>query len=84
MAQSIKKARTFIRPWFYFIDHKGMLFLDEMQPKNYTTCLKDEKFLNFFFSNLRPNKVDEYNLKDSDISKEELKLFPFSSPCWGE
>ena len=61
-----------------------MLYLNESQPKNYTTCLKDDKFLNFFFSNLRPNEVDEYNLKDSEITKEELKVFPYSSPCWGE
>jgi len=42
------------REWFYYIDHKvirrcsdwqGLLFLEETEPKNYTSCLKDEKFL---------------------------------------
>ena len=39
---SLKKWR---REWFYYIDHKGMLFLEETEPKNYTSCLKDDRFL---------------------------------------
>lgn len=49
------------REWFYFIDHKGMLFLEETEPKNYTSCLKDTRFLNFFFSNLRLNETGQFN-----------------------
>jgi hypothetical protein len=45
------------REWFYFIDHKGMLFNEETHPKNYTSCLKDTNFLNFFFKNIRPNET---------------------------
>ena len=37
--------QTWRREWFYYIDHKGMLFLEETEPKNYTSCLKDERFL---------------------------------------
>jgi len=42
MSASLKIAR---REWFYYIDHKGMLFLEETEPKNYTSCLKDDRFL---------------------------------------
>jgi hypothetical protein len=60
------------REWFYYIDHKGFLFLEETEPKNYTSCLKDDNFLNFFFKNLRPNQTDKLN------------DYPYLSPCWGE
>ena len=42
------------REYFYYIDHKvaylsfmsqGLLYLEETEPKNYTSCLKDDKFL---------------------------------------
>lgn len=45
------------RNWFFFIDHKvsffnfsnkflkGLLFLEEVEPKNYANSLKDERFL---------------------------------------
>lgn len=60
------------REWYCVVDHKGLLYLEETEPKNYTSCLKDDKFLNFFFKNLRPNESGK-NLE-----------FPFVSPCWGE
>ena len=44
-ARSVKLKTAFKREWFYYIDHKGMLFLEETEPKNYTSCLKDDKFL---------------------------------------
>ena len=66
---SLQKWR---REWFYYIDHKGMLFLEETEPKNYTSCLKDERFLDFFFDALRENDTGQF---------EEYK---YVSPCWGE
>ena len=45
--------KPYKREWFYYIDHKGMLFLEETHPKNYTSCLKDDKFLDFFFGALK-------------------------------
>ena len=44
-ARSVKLKTNFKREWFYYIDHKGMLFLEETEPKNYTSCLKEERFL---------------------------------------
>ncbi|TNV81914.1 hypothetical protein FGO68_gene7033 [Halteria grandinella] len=74
-----KSAQTTLqfqrREWFYYIDHKGLLFLEETEPKNYTSCLKDDKFLNFFFSNLRPV---------TETKEEQIEGYPYLSPCWGE
>ena len=43
--QRVVNLNKWKREWFYFIDHKGMLFLEETEPKNYTSCLKDDNFL---------------------------------------
>ena len=58
----IKKVafRPYKREWFYFIDHKGMLFLEETEPKNYTSCLKDINFLDFFISALQKNDTGNF------------------------
>uniref|UniRef100_A0A1B6HNQ3 Uncharacterized protein n=1 Tax=Homalodisca liturata TaxID=320908 RepID=A0A1B6HNQ3_9HEMI len=61
------------REYFYYIDHQGMLFLDDARMKNFTSCFKDKKFLAFFFKRLRENKTGRY--------EEE---FPFISPCGRE
>ncbi|XP_017776708.1 PREDICTED: UPF0598 protein CG30010 [Nicrophorus vespilloides] len=61
-----------IREYFYYIDHQGMLFLDDARMKNFTSCFKEKKFLRFFFNQLRLNKTKRY---------EE---FPFISICGKE
>lgn len=43
------------REYFYYIDHQGMLFLDDSRMKNFTSCFKDKKFLQFFFKRVRAN-----------------------------
>jgi hypothetical protein len=48
-------ASKSIRPYFYFIDIHGQVFLQETTPKNFTSCYKDPKFLNFFLTRIRPN-----------------------------
>ena len=35
----------------------GRLFLEDAEPKNIATCLKADKFLSFFFSQVRPNDL---------------------------
>ena len=45
IGRSVKLKTAFKREWFYYIDHKGMLYLEETEPKNYTSCLKDDRFL---------------------------------------
>ncbi|KAI1303883.1 hypothetical protein EDD11_005289 [Mortierella claussenii] len=44
-----------IRPYFYYIDLNGHIFLQDTIRKDSTSCYKDVKFLNFFVHRLRPN-----------------------------
>uniref|UniRef100_A0AAG5DJ00 Uncharacterized protein n=1 Tax=Anopheles atroparvus TaxID=41427 RepID=A0AAG5DJ00_ANOAO len=62
-----------IREYFYYIDHEGMLFLDDARIKNFTSCFKEKQFLEFFFKRLKLNDTERYN--------EE---FPFLSVCGRE
>ncbi|XP_053608570.1 UPF0598 protein CG30010 [Plodia interpunctella] len=62
-----------IREYFYYIDHQGMLFLDDSKMKNFTSCFKEKKFLEFFFKRIRLNNSGRY--------QEE---FPFISLCGRE
>mmetsp|Transcript_7545 Transcript_7545/g.15659 ORF Transcript_7545/g.15659 Transcript_7545/m.15659 type:complete len:244 (-) Transcript_7545:419-1150(-) len=45
------------RRYFYHVDLHGRLFLEGTTPRNIATCLKDPKFLNFFFSRIRRNRL---------------------------
>ena len=62
-----------IREYFYYIDHQGMLFLDDSRMKNFTSCFKEKQFLKFFFSRLKHNDTGRY-----------YPNFPFLSPCGRE
>ncbi|XP_052899347.1 UPF0598 protein CG30010 [Anopheles moucheti] len=62
-----------IREYFYYIDHEGMLFLDDARIKNFTSCFKEKQFLEFFFKRLKINDTDRY--------QDE---FPFLSICGRE
>ncbi|XP_014358500.2 UPF0598 protein CG30010 [Papilio machaon] len=62
-----------IREYFYYIDHQGMLFLDDSRMKNFTSCFKEKKFLEFFFKRIRLNNTGRY---END--------FPFVSLCGRE
>jgi len=84
------------RKYFYYLDLKGKLFLEETKVKNYTTCYKDTKFLNFFFKNLKVNP--EYNTNNTNNTNNKNNLnnskqtnnsqntckYPFVSVCMGE
>lgn len=61
-----------VREYFYYIDHQGMLFLDDARMKNFTSCFKEKKFLKFFFSQLRMNNTGRY------------EDFPYLSICGKE
>jgi len=61
-----------VREYFYFIDHQGMLFLDDSKMKNFTSCFKEKKFLRFFFNQLRINNTNRYS------------EFPYVSLCGKE
>lgn len=62
-----------VREYFYYVDHQGMLFLDDARMKNFTSCFKDKKFLAFFFKRLRKNQTDRY-----------VDEFPYVSLCGPE
>ncbi|KYM94141.1 PREDICTED: UPF0598 protein CG30010 isoform X1 [Cyphomyrmex costatus] len=59
-----------VREYFYYIDHQGMLFLDDVRIRNFTSCFKDKKFLAFFFKRMRKNDTEHYT-----------DDFPFLSIC---
>ena len=61
-----------IREYFYYIDHQGMLYLDDARMKNFTSCFKEKNFLKFFFSRLKLNYTGRY------------PEFPYLSPCGKE
>lgn len=60
------------RRYFYLLDTKGQLFLEDSKHRNYATCMKDKKFLDFFYKHLKPNNTELYKEK------------PFISPCGKE
>mmetsp|Transcript_29808 Transcript_29808/g.62205 ORF Transcript_29808/g.62205 Transcript_29808/m.62205 type:complete len:244 (+) Transcript_29808:106-837(+) len=86
----IKKSKQFYeefssrktrRYYFYNIDLQGRLFLEETFPKNIATSIKDEKFLDFFFSKIRWANTKEFDfLAQNEISDD----YPFVSKCGSE
>jgi hypothetical protein len=87
--EEIKKPISFyetmsnekIRRYFYNIDLQGGLFLEETSPKNMATSIKDEKFLNLFFSRIRwasPTKIE--HLAGFGFAGD----YPFVSRCGAE
>ena len=49
-----------LRHYFYTIDTRGGLFLEETTPRNIATSLKDKRFLSFFYSHLRKNTTGKF------------------------
>lgn len=64
--------------YFYSVDLQGRLFLEESLPKNIATSLKDEKFLDFFFSKLRRVRDKEKAILEEVGAAGD---YPFVSPC---
>ncbi|KAF9351676.1 hypothetical protein BGX34_000421 [Mortierella sp. NVP85] len=46
-----------VRPYFYYIDIHGRVFLQDTTPKDLTSCYKDPRFLDFFISRIKPNST---------------------------
>ena len=69
------------RRYFYNIDLQGRLFLEETSPKNVATSIKDNKFLDFFFSRIRKaNQTELSFLRDQNAQDD----YPFVSRCGAE
>lgn len=56
-----------------FLNKFVQLFLDDSKMKNFTSCFKDQKFLQFFFTRIRTNETGRF--------QDE---FPFVSLCGRE
>lgn len=70
------------RNYFYIIDLKGQLFMEDCKFRNFTTCLKDPKFLSFFYKNLKVNDGNR-PLADTD-QVQQLDSYHHVSPCGKE
>lgn len=60
------------RNYFYVLDSKGQVFLEECKHRNFVTCLKDVVFLNMLYRLQRPNRTGLF------------PEIPFVSPCGTE
>ena len=60
------------REYFYYIDNKGLIYFEESDVRNITTCLKDTKFLKQFYSNIKLNNLG--------VNRD----YRWYSVCWGE
>lgn len=63
-----------------YIDHKGQLYLEETEPKNYVTCIKDPNFFVLFFLNQR---YFYQNLFKNRTTRHR-ENYKYVSKCWGE
>lgn len=87
--RSIQKPASFYedaaygkpRRYFYNIDFQGRLFLEETTPKNIATSIKDDKFLDFFFSRVRTITEREQPFL---LEHECFEDYPFVSLCGHE
>jgi hypothetical protein len=75
------------RHYFYVIDTRGQLFLEETMPRNIATSLKDFKILNFIIKNLRPNQTEFHpDIPFISFCGKEVNFVspmdPFSSICF--
>jgi hypothetical protein len=62
------------RTYFYYVDLHGRLYLHDTKPRTIATCLKDQKFLDFFWKRLLQNKGQVV----------PPSSFPYVSPCGSE
>ncbi|RNA02831.1 hypothetical protein BpHYR1_053473 [Brachionus plicatilis] len=49
-----------VREYFYYLDQHGQLFLDDTKHKSFASCYKEQRFLQYFFENLRINIKERY------------------------
>lgn len=61
-----------LRHYFYAVDTRGLLYLEEAAKRNVATALKDTVFLRSLFTLLRPNTTGHY------------QTYPLVSPCGRE
>jgi hypothetical protein len=69
------------RSYYYVLDTRGQLHLEESKFRNFTSCFKDKQFLSFFFKQLRPNNDDVLLRADLDPYAQRC---PYVSLCGKE
>ena len=69
------------RSYYYVLDTRGQLHLEESKHRNFTSCFKDKQFLSFFFKQLRPNSDDVLRRANLD---PYAQLCPYVSLCGNE
>lgn len=74
------------RNYFYVIDLKGQLHLEDSKFRNFTTCSKDQKFLSFFFRHLRINDSGIEPIQFLEGGKRWFvpEPYPYLSTCGQE
>jgi len=74
-AASLYAAKALERHYYYAIDTRGGLFLEEARHRNVATSLKDPEFLRSFYRMLRRSEGGEYPLV-SPCGKELNHVLP--------
>lgn len=74
------------RNYFYIIDLKGQLHLEDSKYRNFTTCSKDQKFLSFFFRHLRVNDsgIEPAQSLEGGQKRSVPEPYPYLSTCGQE
>ena len=72
------------RNYFYVIDLKGQVFLEDCQFRNFTSCLKDPKFLSSFFKQLRRNNSETQISFETASNVDSQHDYEYFSPCGSE
>lgn len=80
---------TSLRRYFYECDLYGRLYLEGVKRKNIATCLKDDKFINFFYKQLKPTSFLRthpkwVNLTTDFVTVELEEQYPYVSICGKE
>lgn len=80
---SMPPSNAVRRMYFYDIDHNGMVFFEGTKIRNFTTALKEERLLNFFFRQIQPiRSIDD---KDGEnIFAQYREKYRYVSKCGQE
>ena len=73
-------AKDTPKSYFYYIDLQGRVFLEETLPKNITTSLKSQAFLDFFISNLSKSSESDLAFLPEHVRAD----YPYVSHCGRE
>lgn len=65
------------RRYYYVVDTRGQLFLEDTKHRNIATCLKDNKFLKFFYSQLQKTPEHLVSIADDDIDRSPYRYVSF-------